>query len=93
MALRDYKIPYHIVSTEQDSRGLRVKAVHLGHFIEFDYERRLTADGYLWFGKLTLDGVQFWASLGMVGCDTQAILDAEMQHQLYTWALRNGCLQ
>lgn len=90
MSLQEHRIPYFIVGTEQDHRGRRIQASYHKHHLLLNYGRRETPDGLLWFGSLVIDGVQFWATPAQIGCQTISILDAEMQHQLYTWAMRLG---
>ena len=90
MSLQEHKIPYFIVDTEQNQHGNRIQASHHGHHLVLNYEKRETPDGLLWFGSVHVDGQQLWASLGQLGCRTMGILDAEMQHQLCSWAMRMG---
>ncbi len=83
-------INYQVVYREETTKGLRIKATYHSHFIELIYEMRQIKSEFLWFGKIFIDDEVHWESIESFGCDTHAILDDEIQHKLYTWALMKG---
>lgn len=84
------RLNYHIIYKEETPKSLRIKATFNEHFIELIYEMKEVKGEYLWFGKIFIDGGLYWQTSESFGCDTRAILDDEIQHKLYTWALMKG---
>lgn len=84
------RIHYHIVDREQTSKYLHIKATFHDHFIELFYQAKEVKGEILWFGEIYIDGKLYWQSPESFGCDTKEILDDEIQHRLYTWALKEG---
>lgn len=90
--MRKGRINYHIVWKEETPKSLHIKAIFQNHFIELIYEQKSIKGELLWFGKIYIDRQIYWQSHETFGCDTRTILDDEMQHRLYTWALKEGYL-
>jgi hypothetical protein len=88
--MKNNRISYYLVSAQEDSRGAVIKATFHDHFLEMAYERRETPDGFLWFGEIMIDAQMIWKSPEVFGCKTRQVLEGEVQHQLYSWALRKG---
>ncbi|MGB9603778.1 MAG: hypothetical protein ACPMAG_13415 [Limisphaerales bacterium] len=84
------KLNYQIVHKEETPKSLHIKASFHDHYIELIYEMREIKGEYLWFGKIFIDGKLYWQTSESFGCDSRAILDDEIQHRLYTWALMQG---
>ncbi|MGC8744935.1 MAG: hypothetical protein ACP5T0_13755 [Verrucomicrobiia bacterium] len=84
------KLNYQIVHREETPRSLRIKATFHNHFIDLIYEMKEVKGEFLWFGKIFIDGQIYWQNSESFGCDSRAILDDEIQHKLYTWALMSG---
>lgn len=84
------RISYHVVDHEQSPGFIKIKATFHNHFIELIYETKEVKGEVMWFGKIFIDGKLYWETPASFGCDTKEILNDEMQHRLYTWALKEG---
>ncbi len=84
------KVAYLIVYREETQKCLRLKATFQNHFIELIYELKQFQTGFFWYGKIFIDDEIYWQSPESFGCDTRSILDDEIHHRLYTWALMKG---
>ena len=87
---KEGRIKYYIVHQEQSPKFTRIVATYRHHNIELIYELKEHQGELFWFGKIYIDGKLYWSSPESFGCDTREILNDEIQHRLYTWALKQG---
>lgn len=83
-------ISYHVVDYKTGPKFVNIKAMFHNHFIELIYEAKDVKGQIMWFGKIVIDGNLYWQSPASFGCNSKEILNDEMQHRLYTWALKEG---